>query len=53
MKGNKYCLGLVSVSFRQHLPIEILEVTKKQGSPALNGAVMYMHLARISDSYAK
>ena len=31
MKGNKYCLGLVSVSFRQHLPIEILEVTKKAG----------------------
>lgn len=31
MKENNYRLGLVSVSFRQHSPIEILEVTKKAG----------------------
>lgn len=31
MKENKYRLGLVSVSFRQHSPIEILEATKKAG----------------------
>lgn len=31
MKKDKYALGLVSVSFRQHSPKEILEVTKAAG----------------------
>ena len=31
MKENKYILGLVSISFRQHSPIEILEATRKAG----------------------
>lgn len=31
MKEDKYRLGLVSVSFRQHSPMEILEATKKAG----------------------
>lgn len=31
MKENKYNLGLVSVSFRQHSPREILEATKSVG----------------------
>lgn len=31
MKESKYQLGLVSVSFRQHSPKEILEVTRSAG----------------------
>lgn len=31
MKANKYVLGLVSVSFRQHTPREILEAMQKEG----------------------
>ena len=31
MKKDKYRLGLVSVSFRRHSPMEILEAAKKAG----------------------